>query len=190
MEKESIAKNLVYQRKKNGLTQEQLSDRSGVAIRTIQRIESAKVAPHLQTLSLLANSLGLNVQELSLIQVAEEKKNNNVTDIKWLTLLHLLPIIGFIIPFANLIIPLILWIYKREGNIQLEEQGRAVINFHATVVIGYMISVLLLVIFFPVGFPLIILTALYAAILILRNTLRVMNGQSYYYPLSLKFLRV
>lgn len=50
-------------RKHKGWTQERLAERSGVATRTIQRLEGGADA-NLDTLSLVADSLGVNVSDL------------------------------------------------------------------------------------------------------------------------------
>ncbi|MBC5992757.1 helix-turn-helix domain-containing protein [Pontibacter cellulosilyticus] len=107
MKKATIAQNLLRHRKRKGLTQEQLSENYGVTVRTIQRIENAKVEPHFQTLSLLAQSLEVEVKELSCSEPADAPQSNTAVR-KWLLLFHLLPLMGVLIPFANLMLPLIL----------------------------------------------------------------------------------
>lgn len=188
MVKATVAKNLRYQRMRKGLTQEQLSESSGVAIRTIQRIENAKVEPHLQTLTLLAKALELEVHELSLIAPAAGIDQSVAAEIKWLLLLHLFPIVGFILPFANLIVPLILWAYKRDEHPLYDEHGRAVVNFHLTVTLAFMTGVALLLVLFQVGILLIILTSAYTLALILWNVRRVLKNAGYKYPFSVNLL--
>lgn len=187
-EKAAVAMNLRHQRKRKGWMQEQLSESSGVAVRTIQRIENAKVEPHLQTLALLAGSLELDVNELSTMASAEDVSPGGAAHRKWLLLLHLSPIVGFIIPFANLIVPLILWAYKRDESPLYDEHGRAVVNFHMTVTLAFMAGVALLLVLLQVGILLLILTSAYTLALILLNTRRVMKNESYKYPLSVKLL--
>jgi serine-type D-Ala-D-Ala carboxypeptidase/endopeptidase len=188
LEKATVARNLRHQRRRKGLTQEQLSESSGVAIRTIQRIENAKVEPHLQTLVLLADTLDLEVHELSAMTSTEDASQGCVADRKWLLLLHLSPIVGFIIPFANLIVPLILWAYKQDDHPLYNEHGRAVVNFHLTVTLVFMAGVALLLVLFQVGLLLIMLTSAYALALILLNARRVMKDENYSYPLSLAIM--
>jgi len=48
MENQSLSKNLVYQRKLKGYTQEELAEKTSVTVRTIQRIEKGDVNPHLR----------------------------------------------------------------------------------------------------------------------------------------------
>lgn len=187
-EKAAVARNLRHQRKQKGLTQEQLSESSGVAIRTIQRIENARVEPHLQTLSLLARSLEMEVQELMYAEPADETSPTEAAVRKWLLVFHLLPLVGALIPFANLILPLILWAYKRDEHPLFEEHGRAVINFHLTVTLAFMLGIVLLVLLFPVGLLLLILIAVYALILIFWNTKQISKNEGCNYPLSIRFL--
>lgn len=188
IEKAAVARNLRLQRRRKGLTQEQLSESSGVAIRTIQRIENAKVEPHLQTLALLADSLGLDVHELSTTSSTEDANKGGAADRKWLLLLHLSPLVGFIIPFTNLIVPLMLWAYKREDSPLFDAHGRAVVNFHLTVTLAFMVGVALLLVLLQVGILLIILTSAYTLVLILLNARSVMKNGSYKYPLSVKLI--
>ena len=60
MTTQSVAKNLSYYRKSRGYSQEELSKRTNVTVRTIQRIENAEVNPHLNTIKLLAAALDVD----------------------------------------------------------------------------------------------------------------------------------
>lgn len=60
-------------RKAKGWTQERLADVSGVAVRTIQRLESGQDA-NLETLRLIAGALGVEVGELFATVEKEETK--------------------------------------------------------------------------------------------------------------------
>ncbi|GHA62210.1 helix-turn-helix domain-containing protein [Pontibacter akesuensis] len=186
--KSTIAQNLLRCRKKKGLTQEQLSEYSGVTVRTIQRIENAKVEPHLQTLSLLAQCLEVKVEELSYAGSADETAPSETALRKWLSLFHLLPLVGVILPFANLILPFILWAYKRDEHPLFDEHGRAVVNFQLTVTLASMLGIVLLVLLFPIGLLLLILTAAYALTLSFWNAKKIIKNQGYNYPLSIRFL--
>ena len=87
METQSIAKKLVYQRKLKGYTQEELSEKTQVTIRTIQRIEKGDVNPHLQTVKLLAAALNVEVEDLLVLENPKEE----IIVKKWLILLHSTP---------------------------------------------------------------------------------------------------
>jgi len=120
MASNSVGNNLIYQRKLKGYTQQELSDKTQVTVRTIQRIEKGDVNPHLQTVKLLAGALDIEVDDLL---VLENPKEENIQK-KWLILLHGSPFLGFVIPLSNILIPLFLWIHKREDNAIYDAHGR------------------------------------------------------------------
>ncbi len=129
MKQQTLKENLLYQRKLKGFTQEELSDRTTVGVRTIQRIEKGDVQPHLQTVKLLAVGLGVEVDDLIVLDNPKEETIQR----KWMLLIHGSPFFGLIIPFANIIFPLFIWISKAEDNKIYDEHGRAIINFHCTI---------------------------------------------------------
>ena len=92
------------------LTQEELSDKSKISVRTIQRIESGN-HPKGQTLKLLAKTLGIKVNEL--LEKEETKIENNSAIIKIINLSSL-PFI--LIPPANIIIPFVIMFVKKQSN--------------------------------------------------------------------------
>ncbi len=59
-----IGNRLRQLRKQSLMTQEQLAERSGVAVSTIIRIERNQVEPHGSTIRKLAEALGVEPQEL------------------------------------------------------------------------------------------------------------------------------
>lgn len=180
----SIASNLVYQRKLNGLTQKDLSEKTNVTVRTIQRIEKGETEPHLQTVKLLAAALEIEVDQLLPL---ENPKEENIKK-KWLLLFHATPFIGFILPLFNIFIPLFLWIHKREDNKLYYEHGRKVINFQITVVIAVVISFISLITIEGIGFFLFMSVLPLAVIIMLINLVFVINKNKCFYPLSIPFI--
>lgn len=102
-------------RENRNLTQQELSEESGISVRTIQRIESG-IEPKGQTLKLLADTLG--IKEDDLVQKESTETQINSTLIKIINLSSL-PLT--VIPPANIIIPLIIMFVKKEFN-QLTKQ--------------------------------------------------------------------
>lgn len=97
-------------REKLNLTQQELSDKSGISIRTIQRIESGN-EPKGQTLKILAKTLGIKENEL--LEKEETQIEINSTLMK---LINLSSLPFTIIPGANIIIPLVIMFVKKEFN--------------------------------------------------------------------------
>lgn len=185
MKSQSLAKNLIYFRKLNGLTQERLAEKTQVTVRTIQRIEKGEVNPHLQTVQLLATALEIEVNDLLPL---EDPKTETVRK-KWLLLLHATPLLGVILPLANVLIPLFLWIHKREDNPIYHRHGVKVLNFQISISILAVLSFIALVTIEKWGFILFISFIPICLVIILINIVFVVKANTCYYPLSFPFLR-
>lgn len=185
MKTKTLSENLIYQRKLKGLTQEDLSDKTTVGVRTIQRIEKGDVQPHLQTVKLLAVGLDVEVDDLLVL----DNPNEEVIQRKWMLLIHGTPFIGLIIPFANVLIPLFIWISKAEDNKIYDAHGRAVVNFHATLNLLVIISLLLFFPFPGINFFGTGAVFLYGVIVSIINISSALSAQTCNYPLSIPFLK-
>ena len=79
-------------RNQKGITQKELSETSGVDIRTIQRIESGEVAPRISTLRLITHALSFDAAFLN----EAEKDGNHSLSPEILTVLFITGIFNFI----------------------------------------------------------------------------------------------
>jgi uncharacterized Tic20 family protein/DNA-binding XRE family transcriptional regulator len=183
-------------RQLKGLTQEALAEKCEVSTRTIQRIETGDVDPRAFTLQCLSEALDFDFIEL------DENRDN-----LWLALLHLSSIVCMVI------IPLVLWSWKKNSSPRLDQQGRQVLNFQIT-----MTLVLFTGAFFLVAFPLVILafglsgptsledsplligltvcaplplvlTGIYCTIQGVLNAMRSLSDRPVNYPLSIPFVK-
>lgn len=101
-------------RERLNLTQQELSDTSGISIRTIQRIESGN-EPKGQTLKILANCLGLKEHELLENKEYEEKEESPIEISNTVAKLINLSSLPFtILPAANIIMPLVIMFAKKQ----------------------------------------------------------------------------
>ena len=185
MKKLVLSENLVYQRKLKGYTQEDLSEKTTVGVRTIQRIEKGETQPHLQTIKLLAAGLDIEVNDLLPI----DNPNEETIQRKWMLLLHGIPFLGLIIPFGNILFPLFLWIHKANDNKVYDNHGRAIVNFQISVTLYLIIS--LVSFFIMPGFNFFFTggIVLFTIIVMLRNISTSLNYSKCYYPLSIPFLK-
>lgn len=101
--------NLLLYREKLNLTQEELAEKSGISVRTIQRIE-AGTQPKGFTLKALSKALEIDSKLLLENYSKQEKLNYSL--IKLINLSCLL----FVIPFANIIVPLLIMYQKKQIN--------------------------------------------------------------------------
>jgi uncharacterized Tic20 family protein/DNA-binding Xre family transcriptional regulator len=105
-------------RQQQGLTQEQLAERCEVSTRTIQRIESGEVDPRAFTINRLNEVLGFDFG-------LENEENENL----WLAVLHLSSIIPLVV------VPLLVWSWKKNQSRKIEKQGKDVLNFQITMML-------------------------------------------------------
>lgn len=185
MKQQSIRENLLYQRKLKGLTQDQLSEKTTVGVRTIQRIEKGEVQPHLQTVKLLAVGLEIEVDDLIVLDDPKEE----TIERKWMLMFHSIPFFGLIIPFGNILFPLFLWIHKANDNKTYDEHGRAVVNFHSSITLYFIVSLLLFFPFPGMNFFLTGAVVLFGIITTTINTFSALSSCTYNYPLSIPFLK-
>lgn len=118
---DTIGEKIQEIRKRKGLTQEQLADSANINLRTLQRIEKNETEPLGNTLKRICNTLDVNLEDL----LDYDKKE----DRSYLIFFHLSVLSFIFIPLGNIIIPMILWITKRDKIIDLNEQGADLLNF-------------------------------------------------------------
>jgi transcriptional regulator with XRE-family HTH domain len=97
-------------REKANLTQQQLSEKSNISVRTIQRIEAGKELKG-HTLEALSKALGIDKKEF--IDTSTEDTSENLLLIKLINLSSL-PVL--IIPLASFLLPLIIMYWKKQVN--------------------------------------------------------------------------
>lgn len=108
-------------RKIKGLSQEALAELAQVNIRTIQRIENNQTEPRGETLNLVCKALDLTTEDLY--------DFGKVEDHSYKIYLYLSILSFLIIPLGNILLPLILWLNKREKIVGLKQLGSKVLKF-------------------------------------------------------------
>lgn len=105
---------------------------------------------------------------------------------QWAMFAHLSALIGFIIPFGNLLGPLIIWLMKKETMPFVDQQGKEALNFQITVTIAMMISAILIIV--VIGFVLMFVIGLAALILTIMAGIKANEGVAYRYPFTLRLI--
>ena len=105
----------------------------------------------------------------------------------WAMLCHFSTYIGFIFPFGNIIVPLIIWLSKREDLPLVEDQGREVLNFQISMTIYFIISGILCIIL--IGIPILIGLIIFDSIITIVAAISANDGKYYRYPINLKLIK-
>ena len=168
-------------RLKKGMTQEDLAAKTYISARTIQRIENDEVDPRAYSLKIIAAALDVDFEELVNCDkgVSEDAKPdyNNL----WLALLHLSGLFILLIP------PVIIWFWKKDKIKNMREQGIDVINFQLSMLM-YIFPFAIFA-FLLITIPILILFGMFSTIVIIVNTIKVINNQPYRYPMTIKILK-
>ena len=133
----------------------------------------------------MAVGIDINVDDLIVLENPKEE----TIQLKWMLLLHALPFFGFIIPFANVLFPIFVWIHKAEDNKIYDKHGRAVINYHSTISLLFVLSLLAFFPFPGMNFFGTAAVVLYGIIVTIVNIFKALGSGTCNYPLSIPFLK-
>ena len=108
-------------RNRKGLSQEELSEASGLSLRTIQRIENGETTPHGDSLRKLAIALQVSPDEIIDWQIREDNSLIAILNLSQL---------GFLaFPLLGILIPLVIWIINRDKIKNMNAVGKSILNF-------------------------------------------------------------
>lgn len=124
MKNKNLAKRVKELRKRKGLSQEELTENSGLSLRTIQRIENGETDPTGETLRRIADALKVNPDELIDWTIKE--------DTNFLKFLNLSALTFIFFPILGIIVPLIMWVSKKDKIKDINKVAKGVINFQIT----------------------------------------------------------
>lgn len=99
---------------------------------------------------------------------------------------HLSGLVGYIIPFGNIIAPLILWQLKKENSPYLDYHGKEALNFQIAFTI-YMFAALLTIMVL-VGFVLVPVIGIGGLVLMIMASIKAKDGENYRYPFIFRVL--
>jgi len=100
---------------------------------------------------------------------------------------HLSAFAGFIIPFGNIIAPLVIWLTNKEKSSFVDTQGKEALNFQITVTIAFVISMILTLI--VIGVLLAIAVGIFNVVMIIIAAVKVSKGEEFKYPLCIRFIK-
>jgi hypothetical protein len=104
----------------------------------------------------------------------------------WAMLSHLSTFAGFIIPFGNIVGPLLIWLIKKDEFPLVEDQGKEALNFQISMTIYIIASIVLILIL--VGIPLLIGLCLFDIVVTVIASLKANQGEKFRYPLAIRFI--
>jgi uncharacterized Tic20 family protein len=102
-------------------------------------------------------------------------------------LCHLGALAGYLIPFGNIVGPLVFWLSKKDQYAFVDDQGKESLNFQITVSIVAIISAILTIV--VIGFILLLIVAIGSLVLVIMATVAASSGKAYRYPVCLRLIK-
>jgi uncharacterized protein len=100
---------------------------------------------------------------------------------------HLGAFAGVLIPFANFLVPFLIWITKKDEYEFVDDQGKESLNFQISLLIYSMIGAALA--FLIVGLVFLVVVAFFAIIQVIKAAIAASNGIRYRYPFCFRFIK-
>jgi hypothetical protein len=110
----------------------------------------------------------------------------NQDDKTWGMLAHLSGLAGYLIPFGNVIAPLVIWLAKRDTSPYVGDQAKEALNFQITVTLAFLVCIPLM--FIIIGIPLAFAVGIGALVLLIIAAIKAYDGVGYRYPLTLRLV--
>ena len=126
-------------RTQKGISQQELAEEAGLSIRTIQRIERGENEPQGFTLRSICEVLGFPPEDLF--------EDHKVENKGVLQVLHLISVIGLVIPFGSTIAPAIFWLANKNKYKGLDVQAKNLLVSHIVLysIFSFVISIAALI---------------------------------------------
>jgi transcriptional regulator with XRE-family HTH domain len=177
-------------RELQNLTQEEVAERSGISVRTIQRIETGK-DPKGHTLRILAKTLAVTEKELLTPAIAETKEDNinelPKVDYTKLKLINLSTILFILLPPLNIIVPLLLMFALKQKNVLVKQLISVQILWTIIAPIVFILGI-----FLKLGhqFTIILIAAIVLSnvFIILRNAMELDRKKQLYFKLKFNLI--
>lgn len=187
-------------RNSRGWSQELLAEKTELSLRTIQRVENSETEPRGHTLKRISEALQVTPDELLEWNRTEDKSTLLVLNLSALSFLFF--------PVLGVLVPLIIWIAKKDVIKGMTEAGKELINFQITFCLWFYLlkGTLYILPFLEIEFfealnqieffpPYLIVPAIFGIFylynigLILYNSHRIRNGKGVRYVPKIPFLR-
>lgn len=198
MKNKELAQKIKTLRNANGYSQEELSEKSGLSLRTIQRIENGETEPRGDSVKRLAAVFNVLPNEIA--SLATEQNNGFMVG------MNLSAISFLFFPLLGIFVPLIMWLSNKNKIQNLNKTAKSLFNFQITWILilsfGYMViivnsafkmsnvvnagiinTMLVSVAVF------IALMYIYNLVMIIINTFRLYRGKTAMYFPAIKFLK-
>ena len=116
------------------------------------------------------------------------KKEENKSAVTWATFCHVGALSLYLgIPFGHIIVPLVIWLIKKNEFPFVDEQGKESLNFQISMTIYGLIAGLLAFAF--IGFVILPVLVVVHVVFTIIAIVKTNKGESYRYPLTIRVIK-
>ncbi|WP_081891414.1 DUF4870 domain-containing protein [Verrucomicrobium sp. BvORR106] len=101
---------------------------------------------------------------------------------------HLGSLAGYVLPFGNILVPLILWLVNKDKMPFVNDQGKESVNFQISITIYVVASVVITFITCGWGFPVLFGPPIFSLVMVIIAGLEANKGIAYRYPLCIRMI--
>ena len=102
-------------------------------------------------------------------------------------LCHISIFSGTVIPFGNLLVPLVIWLIKKDEMKFVDDQGKEILNFQISITIYLILSIFLIILL--IGIPMVIGLFIFNFICTIIGAIKANDGKYYRYPMAIQFIK-
>jgi len=117
----------------------------------------------------------------------DPQASKTTEETNWGMFAHLSALLGFVIPFGNVVGPLVIWLTKGKESAHVAEQAKESLNFQITVALAFLVCFVLA--FVVIGFFLMGVVALADLILVFIAAFAASKGEAYRYPFAVRLVK-
>ncbi|MGY3213468.1 DUF4870 domain-containing protein [Mucilaginibacter sp. HD30] len=134
-----------------GLSQAEMAAQTALSLRTIQRIENGNTDARGDSLIRIAKALNTTPEELSKSSV-DKNIQSKAENYNYLLILNLSALCFLALPLLGIIMPLLLWLLKKETIADIDRIAKSLLNFQISwLLLGVILLIILIILslFFP-----------------------------------------
>ncbi len=109
-------------------------------------------------------------------------------DRQLLLLTHLSQLLNLITAIGGFVVPLVIWLTQKDHVLDMDRQGKMIINFQISMFVYAIISIPLIFLF-GLGVILLIAIGIIVVVFPIINGIKASNGEESFYPFSIEFLK-
>ena len=104
----------------------------------------------------------------------------------WAVLSHVLALLAALFVLGQVLVPLGIWLWKKEESPFIENHARESLNFQLSMTIYFVVAGVL--VYLLIGFFLLVILAAFELICVLLAAVHASRGEDYRYPFSLRLI--